>query len=443
MYYIYGYLCVTISISCRYLYPPSFSFSAWTSLDWTSGNLCRSDISDVEHQRQHHFFHVLFWHHFWRRYLERCQTSVWRNWFASVLWHLILRSSFRMSAALWWASSTNISREDHHGWGIEYGPIHHGPSRPGVARRSGHLRGDVWRPHQEVITESPSDVQGSHLDPHHERRARRTAMIDWISSGRCTDGDRHQEANIDSRTSAASVAPSEVHPASFARCDRQHVDSIGKSTDDIHTWQQLSHCVQTISEEHRKWHQERSSGMTSVTASRSSKMHTTSILKNNRIWGSSTSRETSSRPSSRIWIGSVASCGTITITFHADSLQHQSEMLYLMLAWWSCNHHYQTSIRASWPMGASNSGPVWQHQSTPSERCIEDIKITHLMSSTATLRTSTSIHRAARTHLAYHLTSSHQKVGRYRRTSSCRKSSSDETAVDKIKSEASVREERQ
>ena len=62
MYYIYGYLCGTISISI----PPSFSFSAWTALDWTSGNLCRSDISDVEHQREHNFlacfvFDIIFW----------------------------------------------------------------------------------------------------------------------------------------------------------------------------------------------------------------------------------------------------------------------------------------------------------------------------------------------------------------------------------------------
>ena len=27
----------------------------------------------------------------------------------------------------------------------------------------------------------------------------------------------------------------QIHPASFARCDRQHLDGIGKSTDDIHT----------------------------------------------------------------------------------------------------------------------------------------------------------------------------------------------------------------
>ena len=242
----------------RYLSPHRFLFLS--GHHWTGHQgICVVQTS-VTSSISMNINYCVFWFDIisWKRHLERCQTSVWRNWSAAVLWHLIFRSSFRMSAALWWASSTSVDREDH-GWGIDDGPIHHGPSCPGVAKRFGHLRWDVWRPHREVITESPSYVQGSHLDPHREGRVRSTAIIDWISSGRCTDGDRHQEASIDSRTSAASVAPSEVHPASFARCDRQHLDAIGQSTYDIHTWRLLSHRSQTIRVEHRKWHQERSS----------------------------------------------------------------------------------------------------------------------------------------------------------------------------------------
>ena len=237
MYYIYGYLCGT-------------------------RDLCRSDISDVGRQREHDLFCMCcFDFFFWRRHLEGCQTSVWRNWFASVLWHLILRSSFRMSAALWWASSSNVDREDHHGWGIDCGPIHH---RPSVLELPEDLHiyeetfeGPIKKSSQNLRSMSKDLIWIHIMKEEHEALP---ASIEYHREGVQMVTCIRKPTSIPAHLRHPwSVAPSEVHPASVARCDRQHLDGIERSTHDIHTWQQLSHRSQTISVEHRKWHQARSS----------------------------------------------------------------------------------------------------------------------------------------------------------------------------------------
>ena len=82
-YYISGYLYGTISISIS----SSFSFSAWT-LDWTSKALHSRHRPTSPGHRENISLYFCLTSFFWRRHLERCQASVWRNSFASVLHQL-------------------------------------------------------------------------------------------------------------------------------------------------------------------------------------------------------------------------------------------------------------------------------------------------------------------------------------------------------------------
>ena len=152
----------------------------------------------------------------------------------------------------------------------------------------------------------------------------------------------------------------EDHPASFARCERApgwhrkidlghpHLRAAFSSRSD-HQCGTLQVASGTeFSTFGRTWHRSLHPAHQRCIPLRSSKQ---------REWGSSTSRGTSSRPSSRVWIGSVASCATITFHFmpvvwqqrhHAGSLRHQSEMTVfhagLMIMQWSLPDVYKSQL---------------------------------------------------------------------------------------------------